>query len=82
MLGVVNPNSDAKLPPPRLAFGRRLRTLRERAGLSQTALASKAGLDRSFYVEVEHGRHSISVDRLHALAAALGVEVHRLFTDD
>ncbi|WP_175541444.1 MULTISPECIES: helix-turn-helix domain-containing protein [Streptomyces] len=77
-----NSNSGTGAGDQRQVFGSRLRTLRERAGLSQTALAKRAGLDRSFYVEVENGRHSISVDRVHAIADVLGVEVHRLFTDD
>jgi transcriptional regulator with XRE-family HTH domain len=72
----VSPKDD-KTPTQqrRAAFGRRLRTLREQAGLTQTALAAAAGLDRSFYNEVETGRHSISVDRAYALADALGVRL-------
>jgi transcriptional regulator with XRE-family HTH domain len=47
--------------------------------MTQTAVAAAAGLDRSFYVEVEHARHSISVDRAHAIADALGVDIRDLF---
>ncbi|WP_171052816.1 helix-turn-helix domain-containing protein [Streptomyces marianii] len=66
----------------RVAFGRRLREVRERAGLTQTAAAKAAGLDRSFYAEVESARHSVSVDRLYAIADALGVSVHELLPDN
>ncbi|MCC3773617.1 helix-turn-helix domain-containing protein [Streptomyces sp. UNOB3_S3] len=69
-------------PASRAVFARRLRSLRERAGLSQSATAERAGLNRSFYAGVEAGRHSISVDRLQPLAHVLGVAVHQLFTDD
>ncbi|MEV7217648.1 helix-turn-helix transcriptional regulator [Kitasatospora cineracea] len=74
--------SDKAVPAQRLIFGRRLRTLRERVGLTQTAAAAAAGMDRSFYVEVESARHGVSVDRVPALAKALGVEPYKLFTDD
>jgi len=67
--------------PRRAAFGRRLRELRETKGLTQTSLAAAAGLNRSFYVRVEHGQHSISVDRLYAIAAALDVDIRQLFPD-
>jgi transcriptional regulator with XRE-family HTH domain len=38
------------------SFGGRLRALRERAGLSQSALARKAGLDPSFINRLESGQ--------------------------
>ncbi|RSS46767.1 XRE family transcriptional regulator [Streptomyces sp. WAC08241] len=66
----------------RIAFGRRVREVRERAGLTQTAAAKAAGLDRSFYAEVESARHSVSVDRLYAIADGLGVSVHELLPDN
>lgn len=47
--------------------------------MTQEALAIAAGLDRSFYVDVEHGRHSIGLDRILALADALHVPVGALF---
>ncbi|MGH8328190.1 MAG: helix-turn-helix domain-containing protein [Steroidobacteraceae bacterium] len=66
----------------RAAFGRRLSALRREAGLTQTALAAAAGMDRSFYVDVEHARHSVSVDRLFMIAKVLGVPAYRFFTED
>ncbi|MEV5374993.1 helix-turn-helix transcriptional regulator [Streptomyces nondiastaticus] len=79
---MANSDSNAGVPAQRLAFGQRLRTLRKRAGLTQTAAAAAAGMDRSFYAEVEAARHSVSVDRIPALARALGVEPYQLFQDD
>jgi transcriptional regulator with XRE-family HTH domain len=69
------------VPPERLAFAARLRTLRKQARMTQAAVASAAGMDRSFYVEVEHGRHSVSIDKVHRIADVLGVPVHLLFTE-
>lgn len=67
------------VPPARAAFARRLRTLRTTAGLTQTAMAKAAGMDRSYYAEVETGQHSVSLDRIFAIADALGVPAHALF---
>ncbi|MFJ4617361.1 helix-turn-helix domain-containing protein [Streptomyces sp. NPDC088812] len=78
---MANSDSDAGVPAQRLAFGRRLRALRMRAGMTQTAVAAEAGMDRSFYAEVEAAVHSVSVDRIPALARALGVTPAELFQD-
>jgi transcriptional regulator with XRE-family HTH domain len=81
-VAMENPEGAPPSPASRAVFGRRLRTLRERAGLTQTATAAGAGLNRSFYAGVEAGRTSIAVDRLPPLARTLDVELFRLFTDD
>lgn len=78
---MASSDSDTGVPAQRLAFGRRLRALRTRARLTQTAVAAAAGMDRSFYAEVEAAVHSISVDRIPALAKALGVAPSELFED-
>ncbi|HLZ08395.1 MAG TPA: helix-turn-helix transcriptional regulator, partial [Chloroflexota bacterium] len=41
------------------SFGVLLRTLREQAGLSQSALARQAGLDPSFVNRLESGRRGV-----------------------
>jgi DNA-binding XRE family transcriptional regulator len=48
--------------PRRAAFAERIKALREAAGLTQTELAKRAGIDRSYYAEVEAGQHSVSID--------------------
>lgn len=50
-------------------------------GITQEQLAHAAGLDRSFYVEVETGKHSIALDRVFDLAAALRVSARDLVPD-
>nr|WP_183592257.1 helix-turn-helix transcriptional regulator [Nocardioides soli] len=59
-------------------MGQNLRAERHAAGLTQERLALDAGLDRSFYVDVENGHHSLAVDRLFAIAEALGISADRL----
>jgi len=74
------PRSTDEADEHRAAFGRRLRDLRQRAGMTQQALAEAVGIDRSFISDVETGRHSIAVDRAYQIAAALGVSISDLFT--
>ncbi|MEV4921627.1 helix-turn-helix transcriptional regulator [Streptomyces roseoverticillatus] len=66
----------------RIAFANRVREVRTRAGLTQKAAAQAAGLDRSFYAEVESGKHTIAVDRLYRVADALGTSIHDLIPAD
>lgn len=64
----------------RVAFGQRLREARERAGLTQTAVAARAGMDRSFYADVEAARHSVSIDKVFAIADVIGIHAAELFS--
>ncbi|RFZ86170.1 XRE family transcriptional regulator [Shinella sp. WSJ-2] len=50
-----------------------LRRLRQRAGLSQAALAEASGISRRMIVAVEGGDANISLSSLDKLAAAIGV---------
>ena len=57
----------------------RLRDARERAGLSQAALAARAGISRQAVGAVEAGRHAPSVDTALRLARAVGATVEEVF---
>jgi len=61
-------------------FGKRVRKLRNRLGISQEALAHDAGLDRTYVSSVERGRRNLSLESIERLAKALRVEVRDLFT--
>lgn len=47
--------------------------------MTQEQVAHRADLDRSFYVDVENGRHSVGLDRILDIADALNVEPASLF---
>ena len=54
------------------AFGRRVRYLRMSLGVSQEALAERAGLHRTYIGAVERGEKNISLINIARLASALG----------
>ena len=62
-------------------FGRRVRELRERMGVSQEALATRAGIHRTYMGGVERGERNISLKNIVRLAEALKVRPHDLFNE-
>ena len=56
-------------------LGAFLRQARERAGLSQKALADELGIDRKYLYQIESGRPTRYTQRLFALTRILGVRV-------
>ena len=57
---------------------RRLVSLREDRGLSQTTLAAKAGISREYLWRLETGRQDPTLGTLERLAKALKVKVTEL----
>ena len=62
-------------------FGRRLRQLRQERELTQSGMARRFGIDRSFISDVERGRKSISLPMLEVLALGLDLSLSELFRD-
>lgn len=65
----------------RIVFAENMRKLRRAAGLSQEALADKAGLHRNYVGSVERGERNISIDNMEAIAFALGCTVPDLLKE-
>ncbi len=59
---------------PQDTFARNLRRAREKAGLSQEALADKAGMHRNAVALLEGGRRDAKVSTVAKLAKALGTD--------
>jgi len=78
----VMPLDQTEQPLPGLGLrkwidfaGRKIKSLRKKAGLTQDQLAEKSGLPQSHISRLEHGEHSPSRVTLEKIASALGVEV-------
>lgn len=68
--------------PHRVAFGERLRQLRQERGWSQEAFAHHPGFDRTYISGMERGRRNPTLDVIIKLAEALEVEPTALLTWD
>jgi len=62
-----------------IRFGRRVRDLRQAAGLSQEELAFKAGIHRTYLGGIERGEMNPALKNIAAIAEALGVNITELF---
>ena len=62
-----------------LRFGKRLRQLRKERGYSQESFALEAGLDRSYYGQIERGEQNIALRNQEKIAKQLGVTLADLF---
>ena len=79
-VAVHGSEADLALSVRRKAVGSRMRELRKQAGLTQAQVADAASLSRFFYLEIEAGRRTLSLDNVFAVADALGASVCELFT--
>lgn len=61
------------------SFGRKIRTLRLAAGLSQEQLASLCGLDRTYIGGIERGERNPALKNIYRLAQALNLHISQLF---
>ncbi|MNZ89402.1 HTH-type transcriptional regulator SinR [compost metagenome] len=60
--------------------GTRIRDIRKTRGLSQEALAEKAGFNPSYIGFIERAERNISLKNLEKIATALDVGINQLFT--
>lgn len=60
-------------------FGKKIKELRLKAGLSQEVLANLAGLDRTYIPSIEKGERNVSISVAEKLARAFGVPIKELF---
>lgn len=65
----------------RVAFGRRVRSLRNQRGLSQEELAHRVGIHVTYLSGVERGERNLALLNITRLANALDVSLAKLFSD-
>ena len=63
-------------------FGKRVRELRHEKGLSQEALAFKAGIDRTYMTGIENGKRNVSIQNIQKVIGALEISIQDFFTTD
>ena len=64
----------------RARFGERVRKLRLERGLTQEALAARAGLHSTYVGGIERGERNVGLDNIIKLARALGEHPAALFS--
>jgi transcriptional regulator with XRE-family HTH domain len=72
-------NKDRRNYALQKSFGKRVRELRLRKGLSQEKLAFKCGIHRNYLGSVERGERNIALRNINAIAQALAVTLPALF---
>lgn len=65
----------------KLAFGKRLKEVRQSVGISQEELAFKSGLHRTYISSVERGERNISLINIKKISDALGVKPRDLMPE-
>ncbi|MGB0373279.1 MAG: helix-turn-helix domain-containing protein [Opitutales bacterium] len=67
---------------PRSDFGKRVRELRLKSGLSQQEVADQLGIGQPSYADWERRNVAISADQIKRLAEIFAVPVQELFSDE
>lgn len=73
------PATPTEPPNARIAFGQRVRQLREERGWSQETLADEAAIHRTYISSMERGQRNVSIDIIARVAQALNVPPSALF---
>lgn len=60
-------------------FGLRVKELRHQLGISQEALAFKAGIDRTYMTGVENGKRNVSAKNMEKIIKALELPIPDFF---
>lgn len=67
--------TDGSRPHLQTRFGERLREARQKAKLTQAALAESAGLTQQYVAKIETGRINPTLATMAAVARVLGTEI-------
>ena len=64
------------------AFGRSVKTARQKAGLTQTGLAEQSGISRVDISRIESGQINVTLRTMSKLAAAFGLRVPEMLSNN
>ena len=67
------------MPEINKQVGIKIRTLREKKGLTQEQLAFEANLHRAYIGQIERGEKNIGIKNLDIIARALSIKISELF---
>lgn len=70
----MSPMAQEHAGAPTYVFGQRVRARRTELGLSQEALARRAGLHRTYVGSLERGERNVALLNIVRLGKALGVD--------
>ena len=76
------PTDRRAAAPARPRFGKKVRALRARAGLTQAALAGRLGVSPSYLNLIEHDHRALPTELLLRLAQALDVDLRSFAADE
>ena len=62
-------------------FGKKIKTLRINASLSQEKLALEADIDRTYIADIEKGERNVSLVTVEKLANVLGKDVYNYYKE-
>jgi transcriptional regulator with XRE-family HTH domain len=65
-----------------LQIGNRIKAIRKERGITQTGLALKAGISRTYLADIEGNRYAPSLKILGVIAEALNLKVSELIEDE
>ena len=64
-----------------IKFGKKVRREREKLGLSQEALAARAGVHRTYIGMIERAEKNITLENIQKVAKALKLKLSDFFSD-
>jgi transcriptional regulator with XRE-family HTH domain len=60
-------------------YGKKVKEIRKKQGVSQESLADLAGLDRTYISDIENGKRNVSIETIFKVADALKTPVVEFF---
>lgn len=79
LAGAVSGGFGTAIMDVKKEFGNIVKDKRTRLGLSQSALAKRADLHRTYVTDIERGKRNLTLENISKLAGAFGLPISQLF---